>query len=301
MTTDRRSGSIVLVAAIAAAATAMAAQLPPSPAGAFDVASVKRFQPSSDRRQTNAISVMPGGRFTAPSATPRGLIAAAYGVLDVQIVDEARPLPNDRFEIEARTSPDVTVGEARAMLRRLLAERFSLSAHSETRQLPVYVMTIAREDRRLGENLRLSGPDCAAVKGPTGVPAPPPPPPPAAPPTPTVGRVLTLTASPLRCLSLAFNSTVGAHLSMRELPMARFAEQLITALGRPVLDRTGLDGAFDIDLTYTSDTQTIDAANAPNAPSLVTAIREQLGLRLESAREPVEVLVIDAFSEPTEN
>jgi uncharacterized protein (TIGR03435 family) len=292
------SGLLVLATVVAAAAAVAQERQTPAGTAAFDVASVKRYQPAPDRRQTNAISVMPGGRFTAPSATLPGLIAAAYGILAVQIVDAARPLPSERFEIEARTSPNVTVDEARAMLRRLLAERFGLSAHREMRQLPVYLMTIAREDRRLGENLRPSGPDCAPVKGPIGVPAPPPPP---GGPPPAVGPVLTLTAAPLRCLSLAFSSTVGSHLSMRELPLARFAEQLIAALGRPVLDRTGLDGPYDIDITYTPDAQVVDASDAPNAPSLVTAIREQLGLRLEATRAQVEVLVIDAIAPPTEN
>src|SRR5687767_3024419 len=88
-----------------------AAQSPKTDVGsvAFDVASVKRYQPTAGRQQTDSISVMPGGRFTAPSATLRGLITAAYGILDIQIVDSRGLIANDRFEIEATTKADVTV------------------------------------------------------------------------------------------------------------------------------------------------------------------------------------------------
>ena len=100
---------------------------------------------------------------------------------------------------------------------------------------------------------------------------------------------------------IAFNSTLGAHWSLREVTMARLAQRLTSTLGRPVLDRTGLDGAFDVDLTFTPDNPTVDSAGAPNAPSLMTAIREQLGLRLESTRAPVDVLVVDRVQPPTQN
>ena len=83
--------------------------------------------------------------------------------------------------------------------------------------------------------------------------------------------------------------------------MARFTERLVGFVSRPVLDRTGLTGTFDIDVTYTPDNPVVDTSNAPNAPSLITALREQLGLRLESTRAPVDVLVVDRVRPPTEN
>jgi uncharacterized protein (TIGR03435 family) len=116
-----------------------------------------------------------------------------------------------------------------------------------------------------------------------------------------VGRVLNLNVSPLRCGALRYSSTNGEHLSIREITMPNFAERLVSSLARPVIDRTGLEGPFDLDLTYTQDPQVVDSSIAPNAPPLVTAIREQLGLRLESTRLPVEVLVIDGVAPPTEN
>jgi uncharacterized protein (TIGR03435 family) len=299
-TLARSRASLTLICAtLACAAAALAAQAMQTGVGsaAFDVASVKRYQPAAGRPQSNSISVMPGGRFTAPSATLRGLIAAGYGILDFQIVDGDRIPANDRFEIEATTKADVTVEQARAMVRTLLADRFRLSAHTEIRELPVYVLTVSRGDRRLGDQLRPAGPDCAPVKGPPGLPPPPPPP-----PSENIGRILTLSGPPLRCGGLRYSSTSGEHLSLRNLTIADLAGRLIGTLGRPVLDRTGLEGSFDVDLTYTLEARVdIDASNAPNAPALPTAMREQLGLRVESARAPVEVLVIDGVSSPTEN
>lgn len=278
---------------VALLAPGLGAQTPP-PQPAFDVVSVKQYQPDASGRVNDAISVLPGGRFSAPSATLRGLVTTAYGLLDIQIVDSGRVLGTDRYQIEGRTGPDVSVDDARVMLRGLLTERFGLVAHRETRELPVYVMTLA--DGKTGPQLRRSGPECALPKGPTGVPPPPPPP-----GGPTVGRVLSLNGYASRCGSLFFDSTSGGHWSLREMTMARFAERLVGSLGRPVLDRTRLDGAFDIDLTYSPDNPVVDTSHAPNAPSLMTALREQLGLRLESTRAPVEVLVIDRVQRPTEN
>ena len=260
---------------------------------AFDVVSVKRYQPEAGGRVDDAISVFPGGRLSAPGATLQGLITTAYGLLDIQVVDSGRVLGSDRYQIDGRTSPDVSLADARALLRTLLTERFGLVMHRESRELAVYVITV---DRKPGPQLRPSGPECAMPKGPNG--APPPPPPPGG---PTAGRILSLNGYASRCGSLFFNSTNGGHWSLREMTMARFAERLVGSVGRPVLDRTGLDGAFDIDLTYTPDNPVVDTSNAPNAPSLITALREQLGLRLESTRAPVEVLVVDSVQKPSEN
>ena len=265
------------------------AQRPP----AFDVVSVKRYQPDASGRVDDAISIFPGGRLSAPGATLQGLITTAYGLLDIQVVDSGRMLGSERYQVDGRTNPDVSMADARAMLRTLLTERFALVTHRETRELPVYVMTI---DRKPGPQLRPSGPECAMPKGPGG--APPPPPPPGG---PSVGRVLSLNGYASRCGSLFFNSTNGGHWSLREMTIARFTERLVGFVGRPVLDRTGLTGTFDIDVTYTPDNPVVDTSNAPNAPSLITALREQLGLRLESMRAPVEVLVIDRVEQPTEN
>jgi len=282
----------VMAALLALAATS--AILAQSGAPAFEVASVKRFQSEPNRRPSDAIRVMPGGRLMAPSATVRGLIAAAYAVLDSQIIDGGRINVDDRFEIDARTTPDETMEEARGMLRTLLAERFRLIAHRETRDLSVYTMMLAGE--RPGSQLRPSWPECAPPKGPAGVPAPPPPP-----ASQDSAPLLVLSSTPSRCTMFIFSTTVGSHWSLREISMGRLAQRFTGTLGRPMLDRTGLNGSFDVDLTFTPDNPSVDSADAPNAPSLLTAIREQLGLRLESTRTSVDVLVIDRVQPPTEN
>ena len=116
------------VSALLLASTTLAVEAWQSRPTAFDVVSVKRFATEPERGPGGSISILPGGRFSAPAATLRGLIAAAYGLLNIQVVDSARMLGNERFELEGRTSPDVTVAEARAMLRTVLTERFGLVA-----------------------------------------------------------------------------------------------------------------------------------------------------------------------------
>ena len=261
----------------------------------FDVASVKRQEGNEGRGR--GITVQPGGRFMAPSATVRELIAAAYGVQDTQIAGGPGWIANDRFEVLSTTRPDVTLSDARTMLRALLADRFRLTAHVERRELPVYTLELARADRRLGDQLRPSSTACTPPTGPRNVAMPPPPPPP--PPTP--GRVLSLDLPPLPCPSMVFDNRTSGHWSIRSWPLERLAQRLTATLGRPVIDRTGLTGAFDVDLTYGTQAPAIDASSPTDIPALTTALREQLGLRLESTRAPIDVLVIDRLEQPTGN
>lgn len=100
-------------------------------------------------------------------------------------------------------------------------------------------------------------------------------------------------------MTLFITMATTSHMTMRELTMATFAGRLTDRLGRIVLDRTGLTGFFDIDLTYTSESQALSSTG--ETPTIMTAVREQLGLRLEAMREPVDVLVVDRVEPPTEN
>jgi uncharacterized protein (TIGR03435 family) len=264
---------------------------------AFDVASVKRH--SDAVRARGSVSVHPGGRFLAPSATVRELIAAAYGTQDALVVGGPEWLAQDRFEVMATTSADVAEAAAREMLKTLLAERFRFEAHVETRELPVYELVPSREDRRPGPQLRPSGPECAPMNGPPRgifapgfVPAPPPP--------PAEGGPLVLDTMTLGCPSVMVGLNGIGHWSIRGMTLARFAERLTFELGRPVIDRSGLAGTYDVDLTFGSDA-TVLAVPLGEVPPLRTALRDQLGLALESARAPVDVLVIDRAEAPTEN
>ena len=272
----------------------------------FDVVSVKSGARVEGPR---GISVMPGGRFTAPSATVRELVSAAYGLEHYQIAGGPDWIGDDRirFEVTATTRPDVSPADARAMLQTLLATRFGFAAHQETRELPTYALTVAREDRNLGPALRPSGPECAPMKGPMrGVAAPafvaaPPPPPPPPPPGARPAISLGLGTPYGRCVSMAARMNGGGHWSLREITMARLAEQIKDELGRPVHDRTGLEGTYDVDLTFASDPAVLAVAGPTDAPPLMTALRDQLGLRLDPSRAPVPVLVVDRVEQPTAN
>ena len=272
----------------------------------FDVVSVKPGAPIEGERQ---ISVWPGGRFSAPSATVKELVSAAYGIEDHRIVGGPDWIADGRvrFEVTATTRADVSQAEARTMLRNVLATRFGFAAHEETREMPVYVMTMGREDRGLGPQLRESGSECAPMKGPMrGIAAPsfvaaPPPPPP--PPAPGVRPAFSLGTgtTPGRCPSMAARMNGGGHWSLRDVTMERLAEQLRFELRRAVTDRTGLNGTYDLDMTFASDPAILASPGLTDAPPLMTALRDQLGLRLESSRARVEVLVIDRVEPPTEN
>lgn len=274
----------------------------------FDVASIRQSGPDDPDSifatdGPGLVAVRPGGRFWAPSATTQQLIRVAYGVLDVEIVGGPRWIEEDRFRIEATARPDATADEVRAMLRTLLADRFGLAVHRETRELPVYQLVREHTDGRLGERIRQSGPECApmpppaALTVPGSTSAPPEPPPPPPPPPAGSGRSLVLSFARTRCGSPRM---LPGYFSAREIAMQYFTAQLASMTGRPVVDRSGLVGSFDVDLTYAPDAPTV-IPEPGDAPPLLTALREQLGLRLEPGRAPVNVLVIDRVERPREN
>ena len=265
-----------------------------SDAAAFDVVSVKR-RAREERPVGGAPRVMAGGRFLAPAVTVEQLIATAYELLSIQIIDAPRWTREDRFDIEARTAPAATAPQVRAMIRTLLADRFGFAAHTESRELSVYLMRTANADGQLGRGLRPSGPECRDLTMPPNAPLPPPPPPPPPGETPA----LFLGGPPARCLVLFVTMASSSHMTMRELTMDTFARRLTAQLGRLVIDRTGLKGFFDVDLTYVSESQALSSTS--DSPTILTAVREQLGLRLDSTREAVNVLVIDRVEPPTQN
>jgi uncharacterized protein (TIGR03435 family) len=175
------------------------------------------------------------------------------------------------------------------MLQDLLEDRFKLRARREKREMPVYALTLARSDGKLGEGLRASSIDCAAMRGRGGrVGAPPGPPPPG--------------ERPMCGMRMGPNQVLASGV-----PLVQLTQVLSQLTQRIVVDRTGLTGNFDIDLSFTPDRMpqgspppgvplpSID----PNGPSVFTAVQEQLGLKLESERAPVEVLVIDHVEPPT--
>ena len=110
------------------------------------------------------IGLLPGGRFTAVGATLRELIRAAYGLReDAQITGGPNWVGADRFDVEAKAPADASPAQVQAMLKALLADRFKLTAHTESRQLPLYALVMARSDGKMGARLRRSGTECAPI------------------------------------------------------------------------------------------------------------------------------------------
>ena len=185
------------------------------------------------------------------------------------------------------------------MVRRLLAERFNLKTHVETHELPRYALVKARDDGRLGEKLRPSATDCPALIAARGRDYTPPPPDPK-----SFGRMSQLGAPP-RCAVTARMTADSVAVFREGIPMSDFARSLWSRAGRVIVDKTGLTGTYDIEL----ETERQMPAGLPislggsatprDGLSLFTALQEQLGLKLESERGPVEVLVIDSVELPT--
>jgi uncharacterized protein (TIGR03435 family) len=275
---------------------------------AFEVASIKANRSGAPLQILPTLQ--PGGRVFAINLPLREFIQAAYGLRDNQLL-LAAPLAEARFDLEARAGAGATPEQAAAMLRALLIDRFSLKTHGETRQLPVY--TLERiNTARVGTQIRPSGPACAPLTIPSGPAAPPPPPPP---PPSLAGSRLGPRENGASCPSMFFPGT----WSMRSMSMRAFALALERLVRRAVVDGTGLTGEFDIDLAYAPESFEVPFAGnvvggavggpegfGPGAPqrtgpSVFTALRDQLGLRLEARRAPVDVLVVDEVRQPKEN
>lgn len=169
------------------------------------------------------------------------------------------------------------------MIRTMLADRFQLVVHNEKREMPVYAIVLARADGRFGPQLKRSELDCNAVAE-------------------AIKRGAA--TPPQRSPDRPFCGTqTGPGMVMTSgVQMTDFARNLSPSTGRIVLDRTGLTGPFDIDLKFTPDPLGPGVGDpATDVPSLFVAIQEQLGLKLEAMRAPVDVLVIDSAERPSEN
>ena len=263
------------------------APVPDTKPPTFEVASIK---PNKSVAGERGLGFQPGGRFTAKNVRVRELIAMAYGtpqpLATFRILGGPNWIGSDPFDIIAKAVgnfPETqiepgwsTSGEL--MLRSLLAERFQLIVHRENRELPVYALVMARSDCTLGPQLRLSsGADCLNA----GV---------AAGPDPAI-----------RCGGFRF--TPPQRMSVAYVTMDVIAHFVENIVGRVVINRTGLLGTFSMDLDFTRESSTLGPAATErpveSGPSIFTALQEQLGLKLESTKGPVDVLVIDHVERPT--
>jgi uncharacterized protein (TIGR03435 family) len=272
----------------------LAAQSRPAAAGgpAFEAASVKANRSGDlDAR----LVPQPGGRLTATNVPAAELIRFAYDLPDFQVSGGPKWLTSDRFDVVAKADGDPPVTEKRLMLRRLLAERFKLTAHTETRELPLYALVMARSDGRLGSHLRRAAADCARIT------------PPAA---DVVGIGPSPSNGPAGCGFFGFAPGTDfpsgrGGLAFRGLTMAALAKIFVPMLRRSVSDHTGLAGYFDAEFSFIAELPIPPPPPGVPAPpfepfvSVFTVLPEQLGLKLESRRGPVDVLVIDRVEPPT--
>jgi uncharacterized protein (TIGR03435 family) len=244
------------------------------------------------------IHMAPGGRIVAENITVKFLLQESYGVKESQISGAPGWLDSEHYDIEAKPedspadqdrklTPEERHAQLMLMLQSMLADRFKLTLHHDTKEMEVYALVVAKNGPKLHE---------AAVTPPDSAPAELPKP---GGPPPKGGIWMT---------GRGQLNVTGANLGM-------FANVLSMQLGRIVLDKTGLKGNYEFTLKWTPDEgqgqmfrgagdgQPRDAAPPPDAsgPTIFTAVQEQLGLKLESQKGPVDTLVVDHVERPSEN
>jgi uncharacterized protein (TIGR03435 family) len=274
----RRFTRLILVLMSTVLTATSRAQVPRDPA--FDVAAIK---PTADITVFSYSHVEPGGRYLGQNMSLRLLIKTGYGVHDNQIIGVPSWIDSDRWDINAKAEgykePMAFRDVSRLMVRPLLADRFKLVMHHELRRLPVYALVVAKPNGELGPNLRRDE-HC----DPLGKPI-----------EPVEGAAEP--SGEMACGADGFNPR---HLWARSMTLNYLLIGLRrTAIDRVVVDRTRLGGKFDWEVQWVPDDLGVDAAKRPDGPSIFQAFRDQLGLKLEPARERVDVLVIDHVERPT--
>ena len=277
----------------------------------FEVASIKPSNPKPDPGNplASAPMVLPAlGRLTAQNVTLRMLVMAAYQKQPFQIVGGPQWQNSDKFDINARAEdPKLTTDQVLDLLKTLLADRFKLKVHTETREVPIYALVLSRSDGKLGAKLKPSTDECPDFKvqqqkqleaiakgGLQGLAA-------------SMGKPGETRPCSFMPLAQQTPGAIGMKASGQSL--ATLTLILTQLMGRPIVDKTGLTGLYDFDLVI--DFQTLMRVyaelgiamplppNLPEGPSLMTTLQEDLGLKLDSQRGPGDVLVIDSAELPT--
>ena len=260
-----------------------------TPVPAFDVAAIK-INRSGEPRPRHSV-VPASGQVTITNITVRELIQDAYGVpspsLLINLPEWAR---TQRVDVIAKAASPAPVATLQRMLQPLLAEHFKLAAHWEPREMDVFALVVANPGR-LGPRLQRND-ACGELVGTPG------------------GFARAPDGAPNEKGTCGILPGGAGRIVARGLDMPGLAAFIGTSPGRMVIDRTGLTGRYDVDLTYTPSAFSAEAlAQRPGAtpppgvdpagPPLLTAVQEQLGLKLEPARGPVNVLVIDRVEQLT--
>ena len=289
--------AVVVIAMVPALAVALAAaQLPAAPGPPvdpemrFEVASIKPFDPAAAPR----LSMSPGRYDVAGIALP-GIISQALRMPPNRITGFPDWSFKALYAISAKAPEGTASTDPRAMfvmVTNLLKDRFKMAMHTESREMPVFHLVFARNDRRFGPAFTESSAECRAAIAARGAEI-------------RRGAVPAGAPGPTGCESARFNP--GGTASFSGAPIALLAGMLPPLVGRPVIDKTGLTSYYNFTLKWTPEAGSPGLAPPglapppadPDAPNIFTAVQEQLGLKLESARGPVEVVVIDRLEKPT--
>ena len=224
---------------------------------AFEVASIK---PNRSGSESSTLNIQPGGRWTGVNITAQVLILRAYRIQPSQLIGVPDWVSTERFDVVATAASGTPQEQMPAMVRALLADRFKLVVHQESRDLPIYALILARPERGPGPRLKASSiAECAPGKMPV--------------PPPRAGAVAPC----------SMQMTDG-RMQARAFELSQLATNLGPSAGRFVVDRTNLKGRFDIDLEWTD--------------SMAAALEAQLGLKLEPAVAPVQVTIVDRIEPP---
>ena len=253
----------------------------------FEVASIKPAAP--DARGTSVRPI--GNGVSIGNMTLKEMIVLAYRIQPFQVSGGPAWLDSVHYDITAKSENAPKLDEIPRMIQALLADRFRLALHHESKELPIYAIVLGRKDGKLGPNLVESKEGSCTPVDPT---KPPPPPKPGEPPLLGCGGMMT---------GLDRLRAVGMRIAG--------LESLSSLLGRTVVDKTGLAGTYDMNAEWTLDDNQLANVTPPGAPrptppdnagpSIFTAFQEQLGLKLESQKGPVDILVIDRAEKPSEN
>jgi uncharacterized protein (TIGR03435 family) len=230
-----------------------------SKAPAFEAASVNPCKPGTPappgEHAGMAQFVYPGGRFEAKATTIKFLLEWAYGILPIQHSDGPSWMDDDRYDIFAKADGNPPEHEMKLMVQTLLAERFHLKFHRESKDLPVLVISVGK-----------TAPKLFPAKE---------------------GETHSLQASPL---TGADQKAVSFHIVATRFTLAQFSEAFARQLGRVIVDETGLKGNYDFTMDLTPDE---NRPNPLDASLLIAGLRDQLGLALKSQKGPVDFLVIE--------
>jgi uncharacterized protein (TIGR03435 family) len=254
--------------------TPLLAQAPPE----FEVASLK---PNTSGALGFSIVPLPGGKLNANNISLKRLIAVAYSVTDFQIFSSVPWLESERYDMEARAPGPASTPQMRLMLQPLLGERFKLKLHRETREMKIYTLTQVKPGA-FGAGLVESPGECGSE---------------------TTPQPALKNGTPCGVVNMGPGRVAGQRGRIAQL-----CDRLSTLLSVTVVDKTGLQGNYNITMNWAPDpdmerTLTGDhppAGDVPG-PSVFTAIQEQLGLKLTAGKGPVEVLVIDSAEKATAN